>query len=224
MKRFFEEATEIMDQYFKYYGDNIFTWDDGYGRLFKAAAEIIRDSLGDEEADAFLAVVASGSLKMDLDKEDLWFESNSGLVEEYYNELKSGKPLYLSVCVTDKTLVWTDYDEAEIQESYEHHNLLLEDDDRLKERSPWLAEKPARLWESLREEEEERKRKEERDARLRSLVDEVGETRTGDEKIDALIAIVREIVNEKRRDGGEIDYEYEEDDEYYGEGEDCEEE
>lgn len=218
MKNLFNEATTVMYQYCE--NDMHLDWEGSTGRLFKVAAEIIRDSLGDEEADAFLAVAASGSLNEDLSKEEVWFESNSGLVEEKYNELKSGKPLYLSVYVTDKALVWTDYDEAEIQEKCEHHSLLLEDDDRLKERSPWLAEQPARLWESLRKEEEERRRKEERDARLQSLVDEVGETRTGDEKIDALIAIVREIVNEKRRDGGEINYK---EDEYYGEEEDYEE-
>lgn len=178
MKKYFEEATKTMNIFCKEFGFDFLNGKND-GCLFSAAADIIRSSLGDKEADAFLAVAASGSLEKDLNKETVQFEPYSDLAIKKYDEAKSGRPLYMDVYVTDKVLEWTDYEEAEIQEECEHYKSPLENGGRC----PYPAKEAARIWEKIRKKQE-----------FRALVSEIGETRTGDKKLDALIAIVKEIV------------------------------
>ena len=177
-KDFLKEATKVIEIFCEEFGFKLLNGKND-GCLFSAAADIIRSSLGEKEADAFLAVAASGSLEKDLDKETVRFEPCSDLAIKKYDEIKNGRLLLMDVYMTDKVLEWTDYEEAEIQEECEHYKSPLENDGRC----PYPAKKAARIWEKIRKKQE-----------FRALVGEIGETRTGDKKIDSLIAIVREIV------------------------------
>ena len=68
-----------------------------------------------------------------------------------------------------------------------------------------------------------REGKEERKAKLRSLIGEIGDARTGDERFDTLAAIVREMVQEE--DGEDYDdYDDDYDDDYEDYDEDYDEE
>lgn len=225
MKKLFELAVAAIYVLCKDYNGTILKHD--AGSLFKKWSDDIRSIIGEEEADAFLVAAASGTLSEDRVRETVDFYFDEDRLEQNYTALMDGEPLYMAVEETDQTIEYDLNDYAQIEEEKEVYRSALKNDSRLETSDEWHFQDASWVWKSVKREDEKKERKRERKIKLRSLVDEIGDARTGDERFDTLAAIVREMIQEEDGDGYEDYDDYDDDyddDDYEDYDEDYDEE
>lgn len=211
MKKLFELAVSAIYALCKNYNGTILKHD--AGALFKKWSDDIRGIIGEEEADAFLVAAASGTLSEDMVRETVDFYFDEDKLEQNHTALMDGEPLYMAVEVTDQTIEYDLNDYAQIEEEKEVYRSALKNDSRLETSDVWHFQDASWVWKSVKREDEKKERKRERKIKLRSLVDEIGDTRTGDERFDTLAAIVREMIQEEDgEDYDDYDDDYDDDD------------
>lgn len=185
----------------------------GAGVFFKMQADGLRRAVGDEEADAFLVAAATGYLQVSRDGDEnlvsaVWrsLVQNEEEVEMRYAELMNGKPLHLTVDLEAQPhAVCVGYDEYEVQVdsgTYEEDFKGVGEYDTLdlqvlrdKEGLDFLE--AARRWEAAAKKYKENKEKEEKRKKkmeqLRALAFSIDDT--GDERVETLVALVKEVFN-----------------------------
>ena len=157
---------------------------------------------------------SSGTLSEDMVRETVDFYFDEDKLKQNHTALMDGEPLYMAAEVTDQTVEYDLNDYAQIEEEKEVYRSALKNDSRLETSDVWHFQDASWVWKSVKREDEKKERKRERKIKIRSLVDEIGDTRTGDERFDTLAAIVREMIQEEDGEyyyGDDNDYDDDED-------------